>query len=67
MTLEMQVLALYMHTYFTCGYLAETDVHQAFRILPVAPQDYELLCFIGRKSITLIVVCQWAVELQRNL
>jgi hypothetical protein len=85
MTLEVQVLASYMHTHFTCClicrherteikklgkqvYFAETDFHQAFRILPVTPQDYALLCFIGRKSsITLIVVWQWVVELQRNL
>jgi hypothetical protein len=43
-------------------YLAKTDVRQAFRILPVAPQDYQLLRFYGRKRIPLIVVCQWVVE-----
>jgi hypothetical protein len=40
-------------------YVCKTDIRSAFRVLPVSPQDYELLGF----TYTTISVCPWAVAL----
>ena len=40
-------------------FLAKTDIKNAFRIIPIRPQDYNLLGFFGDDYIIMTTVCRW--------
>ena len=44
-------------------FLAKTDVKNAFRIIPIHPDDYGLLGCSGGGSIIMTDACQWLVPL----